>query len=286
HFNLRRFEKWPKGDSDAELAAHALVEGDATLVMFQYAFDQQGMRMDLSAIGSLTERLLEQDDDEDKEKYPVLASAPAVLRESLQFPYVYGIGFVQEVLKKRPLQDLNASYIDLPSSTEQIMHPDRYLVRDHPVRVDLADLGPALGKGWKRIDSDVNGEFGYHVILAEFVGKRLARLAAEGWDGDRYALYEEAGTGALMLAHFTTWDNDSDAKEFFEAYAERTEKRYRASRSSDPGARHRIYETQDGLVSIEQREKDVVVIEGARNSEQLDRIARRLWQSKKSVQAR
>ncbi|HYY57993.1 MAG TPA: hypothetical protein VE842_11725, partial [Pyrinomonadaceae bacterium] len=36
HFNLRRFEKWPKGDSDAELAAHALVEGDATLAMQFY----------------------------------------------------------------------------------------------------------------------------------------------------------------------------------------------------------------------------------------------------------
>src|SRR5258706_5820443 len=33
HFNLRRFEHWPKGDSDAELAAHALIEGDATLAM-------------------------------------------------------------------------------------------------------------------------------------------------------------------------------------------------------------------------------------------------------------
>src|SRR5687767_1040163 len=36
HFNLKRFEKWPKGDSDAELAAHALIEGDATLAMMLY----------------------------------------------------------------------------------------------------------------------------------------------------------------------------------------------------------------------------------------------------------
>src|ERR671939_1462599 len=36
HFNLRRFEHWPKGDSDAEIAAHALIEGDASLVMMQY----------------------------------------------------------------------------------------------------------------------------------------------------------------------------------------------------------------------------------------------------------
>src|SRR5882762_5346821 len=36
HFNLRRFEKWPKGDSDAALAAHALIEGDAVLAMNIY----------------------------------------------------------------------------------------------------------------------------------------------------------------------------------------------------------------------------------------------------------
>src|SRR5260370_40307067 len=33
HFNLRRFEHWPKGDSDAALAAHALIERYASLAM-------------------------------------------------------------------------------------------------------------------------------------------------------------------------------------------------------------------------------------------------------------
>src|SRR5215510_8983432 len=36
HFNLRRFEHWPKGDSDAELAAHSLIEGDAVVAMTVY----------------------------------------------------------------------------------------------------------------------------------------------------------------------------------------------------------------------------------------------------------
>lgn len=287
HFNLRRFEKWPKGDSDAELAAHALVEGDATLVMFQYAFDQQGMKMDLAAIGSLTDKLLEQGDEDDKEKYPLLTSAPAVLREGLQFPYVYGIGFVQEVLKNRSVGDLNAIYADLPTSTEQIMHPERYLARDHPVRIGLADLAATLGAGWKRIDTDINGEFGYQIILAEYVPKRLARLAAEGWDGDCYALYEDPKTGALLLAHYTTWDSDQDAKEFFDVYLERTEKRYKGIRPSpDIKAQHRIYETADGLVSVELRNKDVVIVEGARTREELDGVSRQLWQSKKSMASR
>src|SRR5437660_11309861 len=36
HFDLLRFEHWPRGDSDAELAAHALIERDATLTMMLY----------------------------------------------------------------------------------------------------------------------------------------------------------------------------------------------------------------------------------------------------------
>ena len=49
HFDLRRFENWPKGDSDAELAAHALVEGEATLVMIEYDFDERGAKLDMQA---------------------------------------------------------------------------------------------------------------------------------------------------------------------------------------------------------------------------------------------
>src|SRR5205085_6342146 len=86
HFNLRRFEKWPKGDSDAELAAHALVEGEATLVMILYDLEQQGLRgIDITKLGSLTERLLDNDAETSDPNYPVLSAAPRVLRENLQF---------------------------------------------------------------------------------------------------------------------------------------------------------------------------------------------------------
>jgi hypothetical protein len=286
HFNLRRFERWPKGDSDAEAAAHALVEGEATLVMYQYAFEQQGLRLDLTAIGSLTEKLLEQSDTDDSSKYPVLSAAPSVLRESLQFPYIYGTGFVQEVLTKRSWQALNQSYDRLPASTEQIMHPERFLIRDNPVKIDLADLQPALGADWKRADIDVNGEFGYLVLLAEFIGRRHARTAAEGWGGDRYALYENGQGGSLLLSQFTTWDTQRDAKEFFDYYSQRTEKRYKVGRAADQNAQPRVYETHEGLAAIELRDRDVVIVEGAKDREQLARLLEKLWQSKKSTSAR
>jgi len=280
HFNLRRFEKWPKGDSDAELAAHALVEGEATVVMIQYDFEQQGMRLDVTRIGSLTEKMLEQNGDNDAAKYPVLTSAPAVLRETLQFPYIYGAGFVQAMLKSGSWQALDSTYNSLPASTEQIMHPERFLSHDNPVKVEMADLGAALGGEWKKADSDITGEFGYTIALGEFINKGAASRAAGGWGGDRYALYENK-SGAVVLAQYTAWDSAADAKEFFSAYSERTEKRYKSARPADNSAQAHVYETEEGLVAIELRDKDVAIIEGAQNREQLARLSERLWQSKK-----
>jgi len=283
HFNLRRFERWPKGDSDAELAAHALVEGEATLVMIQYDFEQQGMKLDLSKIGALTDGMIEQDGDSDAKSYPVLAGAPKVLKENLQFPYLYGAGFVGAVLKSRSWRGLDTSYVTLPSSTEQIMHPERFLDRDDPVKIKMPDLAGALGADWKKADGDVNGEFGYLVALAEFIPKRAAKTAAAGWGGDRYALYENTVTGALLLGQFTTWDTESDAKEFFDAYSERTDKRYKLAKAIESNRQRRISQTSEGLASIELHGRDVVMIEGAQTREQLARVSERMWLSKKAI---
>jgi hypothetical protein len=282
HFNLRRFEKWPKGDSDAELAAHALVEGEATLVMILYDLDQQGLRgIDITKLGSLTERLLDNDAETSDPNYPVLSAAPRVLRENLQFPYVYGAGFTQAVLKNGAWRGLNDVYATLPASTEQIMHPQKYLAREMPVKIAMPDFAATLGKDWKRADEDVNGEFGYFVILSEFLPKFAARVAAAGWGGDRYGFYENKATGASALVQYTTWDTPGDAREFFAAYSERTEQRYKLKHDTDNKVTRRVYETSEGLASIELRDQDVIMIEGAESREQLARLQERIWQSKK-----
>jgi hypothetical protein len=161
------------------------------------------------------------------------------------------------------------------------MHPEKFLARELPVKIEFADLSSVFGKDWARQDVDVNGEFGYQVILAEFIPKREARAAAEGWGGDRYALFENKTTGATVLVEYTAWDTARDAKEFFDAYSERTEKRYKVSKPTGAQNALRVYETSEGLVSIELRDKDVAIIEGALNAEQLAQLNERLWLSKK-----
>src|SRR5262249_14007534 len=282
HFNLRRFERWPKGDSDAELAAHALMEGEATAVMLEYSAEKDGWNLDLAKVPSLTDRMLEQDSGDDSAKYPVLSGAPMVLKENLQFPYVYGVGFVQGILKSKSWRQLDDCYAHLPLSTKQIMHPDRYLAHSDPVKIQISDLGAALGKGWKRADEDVNGEFGYMILLAQFVSRMSARAAADGWSGDRYALYENPGTGGSVLAQYTTWETAKDAREFFEAYADRSETRYNTRRSDKQQQDTCVLETSEGLVYIGLRDRDVVVIEGASNQQQMASLTELLWKSKKS----
>jgi hypothetical protein len=281
HFDLRRLEGWPKGDSDAELAAHALVEGEATLVMIEYDFEQQGLRIDMNKLAALTDNMIDQEGDTDSKSYPVLANAPKVLRENLQFPYLYGAGFVGAVLRNGSWRALDKTYFSLPDSTEQIMHPQRFLVRDKPVKIDIPDLAQTLGPAWKKADADVNGEFGYLVALAEFIPRKTARAAAEGWGGDRYVLYENKDNGALLLIQFTTWDTESDAREFFDAYAVRTEKRYKLGSRVEARSQPRIYETSEGFAAIERRGNDVLLVEGAQKREQLSRILERAWQSTK-----
>ncbi|MBI3652585.1 MAG: hypothetical protein HY231_16310 [Acidobacteria bacterium] len=283
HFNLKRFDKWPKGDSDAETAAHAIAEGEATIVMFQYDFGEKGIPFDVTRLPSLTELLLAEGVDNDEKKFPVLSNAPTVLKEGLQFPYFYGAGFVQALLKKGGWSRVNEAYATLPASTEQVMHPDKFLAKELPVKVELADLTATLGRDWQRIDTDINGEFGFQLLLGEFIDKAKARTAAAGWGGDHYATYENKTSNAVLVAQFTNWDSLKDAEEFFNAYSERTEKRYNSKSASFSNATSRVYQTSEGWVILEWRDKDVVILEGAYSREQLQRLSQQFWKSKKSA---
>src|SRR5882672_10711888 len=89
HFNLRQFEHWPKGDSDAELAVHALIEGDATLAMALYM--AKNPLVALAFIRSLGS------EGTSSEQFKL---APRALRESLVFPYEQGMEWTTELYKR------------------------------------------------------------------------------------------------------------------------------------------------------------------------------------------
>jgi hypothetical protein len=281
HFDLRRFEHWPKGDSDAELAAHALIEGDATLAMVLYV-SSNPMRalMFFKSLGAKGVDTKELD------------QAPRVLRESLLFPYQEGLNWTRELQKRGGWAEVSKAFQTLPQSTEQIMHPEKYFAHEAPVKVTLPDITnllnsagrsdmrsepPAVAGGpkrstvtWKRLAYDVNGEWGTYLLLDQFLKSPIeSHRAAAGWAGDRYAVYESS-TGQVVYVSVSVWDTDNDAREFFEAYGKRTELRYpdAAPIEARPGSTNsevqtrREWKASDGKVVVGVIGSRVFIIEG------------------------
>ncbi|HKX28773.1 MAG TPA: hypothetical protein VJ302_13825 [Blastocatellia bacterium] len=278
HFNLRRFEEWPSGDGDREMAIHALIEGDATDIMYNYQL--KPMKTDISRLPNLAIFADQTTALNGKDDQKVYLSAPPAIRESLIFPYIYGASFVQELVKEDGWDAVSRAFTDLPQSTEQIIHFEKYRLHEEPIKVRLADLTSILGPDWKQIDADINGEFGYFLILSEYVVKREARKAAEGWGGDQSVLYEHKRTGELLLVHLSKWDSLKDAGEFFQAYAKRTLKRYpQATLRRELSAREHHFQTPDGDVFIQWRDQSVLVVEGLPSKEldRLNKLTAALW---------
>ncbi|MBD0325840.1 MAG: hypothetical protein ICV68_05380, partial [Pyrinomonadaceae bacterium] len=272
HYNLRRFDKWPKGDADAELAAHALIEGDATLLMQYYI-----MRNPLRALAFL--KSIEAGGAGSSE---LIEKAPRSLRETLLFPYQQGMEFASQLYKRNGWKQISLAYTELPKSSEQILHAEKYFAREAPVKLDLPDVSSTLGANWKRVDYDVNGEWSYYLILDEFLkAKPESRRAAAGWGGDRYAVYTEPRTGAVCITQMTIWDSEKDAQEFFDAYAKRTSARYSDAASSgetsDEVSQRNAWQTKEGEVLMERRGTRVLIIESVPEKADAKALVDKLW---------
>ena len=202
HYGLQRVDKLQDARKDDEaLAFLALVEGDATVTMFRYAerylTPSQRAEVDREAGSGSTDKLL---------------AAPPVIREALLFPYQHGERFARSIFTSGGITVLNRAYQDPPTSTEQILHPSKYLNRrDDPTAVEMPNLAAAMGSGWKAIEGGGVGEFDVQLLVDQFLSGGDARDAAAGWDGGRYAATQSsAGT---VVAVQTVWDSESEARQ-------------------------------------------------------------------------
>lgn len=104
-----------RGDSDAARAALAVIEGDATLTMQRYAARALGV-MDLL---SLATQVLTADSEQ-------FDAAPHYLRQELLFPYTAGLAFVCQLYADGGWDKINAAYTDPPTTTGEVLFPDRH----------------------------------------------------------------------------------------------------------------------------------------------------------------
>ncbi len=201
HYKLKKIWPTESTDWDRSMAARSLVEGDATLSGYAWAASYMSGRDFRSLFDT-------------RELSPAVENkTPPYLGLSTIFPYAAGTAFVSQIMQVGYFSTVNLSLQDPPRSTEQIMHPEKFLQTpiDQPKAVTLPDLMPALGTPWELKESNTLGEFEFNTML-RLNGASDPDRGADGWGGAKFEYYKLEQEGLVYAG--TVWDTETDAQEF------------------------------------------------------------------------
>jgi len=241
-------------NGDASLALRSVAEGDAILT--EYAFSFGGLKDWLP--GYVAQVFGNPGDN------AAVAAAPMIVADKVQFQYSAGVRFVSHFVGKNGWLSVNLLYKHPPLSTEQVLHPEKYLdAPDPPVRIQLHGLSNLFSSEWREIENDTLGELMVHCLFKQFLSPIEAAAVAEVWGGDRFVAYRNGEEVAFIWA--TVWDTAKDAEEFYENYQKVVSMKYHTS-------------LVDSDSYIEKRDRSVIVVEGL-EPEQVKRNINTLWAS-------
>lgn len=255
HFDLSRSLGAPR-TTDADLAARALVEGDATLAE------------------NLTPWAYYKPDGWVQYGDALRAAAAAYRQRGIStaflfiqsFPYVEGWRFVWTLREDSGWEAVNRAYANLPQSTAQILHPDRYLAGDDPPRqVTLPPIdAPGAGGFDLVVDQDTLGEFVLSVLLDDFIrDEERAARAADGWAGDAFRAWIDP-SGDQVYTLLTAWVNMDEAREFIPPVAEMLSLRAGAAPPTDPDLDRIYFDGEDGEAFVSLNGDQVLIVWSAR----------------------
>lgn len=148
---------------------------------------------------------------------PPRSASPYVIERELDSWYEDGVCFVSAVRDKLT-RGITGILEDLPTTTEQILHPDKYLAGEEARPVFLNSLVESLGPGWEQKGRANLGEFGLQNLLLTGLPDNpdFVQAAAAGWGGDSFFFYQHED-GAKLLHLETRWDSGAQAIEFYSA---------------------------------------------------------------------
>ena len=260
-FNVDPWIKAARPNDDAELARDAVSEGTAVAAMVDYALRGSNMSVrDLADVSMLIQAgaVAQMNND------PTLAKAPMYIRDGLLFPYLSGTSFSQAFLKAHTgWADLHLVFERPPVSTQQIMQPDLYLKDVAPAKVTLPKWEGLVPADWKLLEENVLGEFGLDEVLKQFLGGDRASEVSPGWNGDRYAIFEDAKTKNTSLVFLLALETPDDAFRFFGRYSEALELKHPTRNHLSRRPNFFQFQTEDGGVYLYCVGQQCLTIEGA-----------------------
>ena len=209
--DLATKEKKDKSNTEYSVTIDALMEGDAQTASIAYIGQKLGYAGFQDWLNTASDSSEAQASDTEN------ANTETALDRMGMFPYDQGMTFVLYLWYKGGWDQVDKAYDDPPKTTEQILHPQRYLDGDEPLDLKIPDLSKSLSKGWKQIDDSVFGEFDiYNYLLTGGATESQAASAADGWHGGRMAVYDyESDPNRVILDVTLAFDDEEQAAEFF-----------------------------------------------------------------------
>jgi hypothetical protein len=191
HYGLEKLVKWAPDRGDAMTAIQCLAEGDATSAMLDTMLlprGQNALSLPESSVGNMLAMV---------EALPEIAAVPALLKRSIVAPYVDGLAFTHALRREGGWAAVDAAWRNLPASSEQVLHPEKYKSHELPERVPMPPAPP--GGPAAVLFHDVLGEQGLRIAFEEWVPRGTAIDSAAGWAGDQVAVFSAGEQRAVAM---------------------------------------------------------------------------------------
>ncbi|HEY3236380.1 MAG TPA: hypothetical protein VGJ84_16805 [Polyangiaceae bacterium] len=203
HYDLDELTRSRPDSSDRDSAIQALAEGDATSAMLEAMLEGSHR----SAL-DMPEDVLRVGMRSFIELSPDTADVPSIVKRSLVAPYVDGIEFVHFLRRRSGWSGVDAAWRHPPVSTEQVLHPDRFLAGENPEPIAIPK-NSLVGRSEPEYH-DILGEQTLRILFEEWMPEGTASEASTGWAGDRVAVFSE--DRRYVTAWHVRYDSRASAK--------------------------------------------------------------------------
>ena len=194
---------------DGVKARAALIEGDATFMADFYQNNNSApaytpMKAMIQQPSLLTT---------ESSLVNVYPSIPDSISRMDYFAYDYGKQFVAALFAKGGWAAVNAAYANPPTTTAQVLDPDKYYanISAQPV---ASVSGP--NKSWVQIRNDQYGEYFVLNMLSSWLPKNETITSVAGWRGDNFTYYEKGNE--YLFTWNIAWRSAFDASNFSIAF--------------------------------------------------------------------
>jgi hypothetical protein len=281
-------------DDEALGARQAVVEGQAMAVFVDYSLAPTGQTL-LDA-PQITEAI-KQGMLVGADQSPEFNTAPIFLKETLTFPYRYGLDFTVALLSAGG-RELAYSEVfkNPPMTTREIMEPKTYLAHEKLPPMKMIDFDKDF-KDYERFDIGAMGEFDVDVLVEQYAGNEEAQALYPEWRGGYYfaGRLKTNKSAPLGVVYASRWADPGTAAEFAAVYAKSLAKRYQQAKALGADGKIAVdappvdswrtlrgrhaWQTEEGPVVIEVRGDQLLITESM-DEETTKRVGADFWEEK------